>query len=61
MCDSLKDLISTVGKNNASGKGAQMKLKRDNKYQESLRVLIEVGKQNWFSQKKSLCVSFMIK
>jgi hypothetical protein len=32
ICESLKDLISKVGKSNASGKEAQMKLKRHNKH-----------------------------
>jgi len=32
ICESLKDLISKVGKSSASGKEAQMKLKRHNKH-----------------------------
>jgi hypothetical protein len=57
MCESLKDLISKVGKNNVNGKEAQMKLKRHNKHQESYKTLYRSWKIEYiWSKEKFLCV-----
>jgi hypothetical protein len=51
----LKDFISKVGKNSASGKKAQMKLKRHNKHQESCRTFY----RSWKTKSIHLKEEFM--
>jgi hypothetical protein len=44
VCESLKDLKSKVGKNSASGKEVQMKLKKITNIKNLAKHSIEVGK-----------------
>ncbi len=55
MCVSLKYLILKVGKNSASGKEAQMNLKRHNKHQESYKVFY----RNWKIESIRLTEEFL--
>jgi len=57
ICESLKDLISKVGKNNASAKEHELKMKRHNKHQESCRHLYDSWKSKSIQSKEQfLCI-----
>jgi hypothetical protein len=57
VCESLKDLISKVGKNNASANEHELKLKRHNKHQKSSRCLYHSWKKKVHSIKRGvLCI-----
>jgi len=52
ICESLKDLISKVGKNSSSAKEHELKLKRHNKHQESCRHLYNSWKSESIQSKE---------
>ncbi len=57
VCESLKDLISKVGKNNASAKDHELKLKKHNKHQESCKHLYHSCKAESIQSKEEfLCI-----
>jgi len=57
VCKSLKDSISKVGKNNASAKDHELKLKKHNKHQESCRHLYHSCKAESIQSKEEfLCI-----
>jgi hypothetical protein len=61
VCESLKDLISKVGKNSANVKEHELKLKRHNKHEKSCRCLYHSWKTKSIQSKEEFCVSFKIK
>ncbi len=57
VCESLKDFISKVGKNNPSVKEHEFKLKKHNIHQESCQCLYQTWKAEYVQSKEDfLCV-----
>jgi hypothetical protein len=57
ICESLKDLISKVGKNNVSANKHELKLKRHNKHQESCKCFYHGWKTKSVQSKEEfLCI-----
>jgi len=61
ICEYLKNLISKVGKNSASAKEHELKMKRHKSIKSHVDIFIIVGNQSPFNQRNNFCVSFMVR